>query len=281
MKVFNDICFEGLEKILENIENFTPITSDNGITINGYSAEDNMDQLIKENPNLTFVDLGDCGSELKSAYSLPFDTKLFILAIDSPEFSRNSSINKFDYEIYLNNGTQLKDLSPCFGLKLSVSSNIIDTESVKLSKAIEFNNLGYDIYNESNVFYTDVCSPASEDGNDITLSDRKKNYLPNVSICNEGCEYDYVDYENERFICKCEVDKNNIYIITDKNEEEKEEDEDESYLDYFLSLINYKIALCYNLFFQFSSFYYNAGFYISFSTLLICLILMISFAKKV
>ena len=163
-------------------------------------------------------------------------------------------------------------------MKLSVSSNIKDTESVKLSKAKEFNNLGYDIYNESNAFYKDVCSPASEDGNDITLSDRKKNYLPNVSICNEGCEYDNVDYENERFICKCDVDKNNINKITDKNEEEKEEDE--SYLDYFLSLINYKIALCYNLFFQFSSFYYNAGFYISFSTLLICLILMIVFCTR-
>ena len=84
------------------------------------------------------------------------DTKLFILAIDIHDFSGNSSINKFDYEIYLNNGSQLKDLSPCYGLKLSVSSSIKDTESVKLNKAKEFNKLGYDIYNESNAFYTDV-----------------------------------------------------------------------------------------------------------------------------
>ena len=279
MKVFNDICFEGVEKILEDIENFTPITSHNGITINGYSAEDNIDQLIKANPDLTFVDLGDCGKELKSVYNLPLDTKLFILAIDSPDFSGNSSINKFDFEIYLNNGTQLKDLSPCYGLQLSVSSNIKDTESVKLNKALEFKNLGYDIYNESSVFYTDICSPASEDGNDITLSDRKRNYLPNISICNEGCQYNYVDYENERFICKCDVDKNNINEKKDENEDEKIED-DQSYLDYFLSLINYKIALCYNLFFQFTSFYYNAGFYISFSNLLICSILTIIFCTK-
>ena len=128
LKVFNDICFEGIEKILEDIENFTPITLGSGITINGYFAEDNIDQLIKENPNLTFLDLGHCSPILKSAYNLPLDTKLFILAIDIHDFSGNSSINKFDYEIYLNNGSQLKDLSPCYGLKLSVSSSIKDTE---------------------------------------------------------------------------------------------------------------------------------------------------------
>ena len=35
-----------------------------------------------------------------------------------------------------------------------------------------------------------------------------------------------------------------------------------------------------NLFFEFKSFYYNAGFYISFCTMLICIILMILFLAK-
>ena len=42
-------------------------------------------------------------------------------------------------------------------------------------------------------------------------------------------------------------------------------------MDYFLSFINYKIATCYELFFDFKSYYYNAGFYIAVGTLVLCL----------
>jgi len=51
-------------------------------------------------------------------------------------------------------------------------------------------------------------------------------------------------------------------------------------LDYFLSLINYKITTCYELFFDFTSYYYNAGFYIAVGTLVICLLEMLFFIFK-
>ena len=74
-------------------------------------------------------------------------------------------------------------------------------------------------------------------------------------------------------ICECNINPN-LNISYEEEKEEEKEEIDESYLDYFLSLINYKIVICYNLFFKFSSFYYNAGFYISFPTLLVCFIFM-------
>ena len=62
--------------------------------------------------------------------------------------------------------------------------------------------LGYDIYNLSDIFYTDNCSPAADKGSDIILSDRVEYYYPqNVTICKEGCEYGGVDFENQRIIC--------------------------------------------------------------------------------
>ena len=51
------------------------------------------------------------------------------------------------------------------------------------------------------------------------------------------------------------------------------------FLEFFLSLINYKISVCYVLFFDFKSYYYNAGFYIAFGTLLFCICQMIIFLK--
>ena len=61
------------------------------------------------------------------------------------------------------------------------------------------------------------------------------------------------------------------------DEEYKEKKDDSSYLDYILSLINYKIGVCYHLFFDFKSYYYNAGFYIGFGTLVLCLVAMLIF----
>ena len=197
--------------------------------------------------------------------------KLYILVIDTPNFNRTVPINMYNFEIYLENGTQLKDLSSLYDSKIVVSSNIKNLDIINYEKAKEFNELGYDIYNKSNSFYTDNCAPASENGNDITLDDRMKNYYPSdATLCNEGCEYSNANFESQRIVCECSINAN----YSNSNEEENEEEIDESYLHYFLSFINYKIILCYNLFFEFTSFYYNAGFYISFTTLIVSSILM-------
>ena len=278
IKVYNQICIEGIDKLIENLDDndLIPITTESGIAINAFSADASMENLIKKNPDLTFVDLGDCKKKLIGAYNLPPDTQLFIIGIDSPCLYDNSSISVFNYEIYLKNGTQIKDLSACDGTKIKISSNIKDLDSINYYKAIEFYEEGYDIYNRSNIFYVDLCAPAQDNGNDITLVDRAKYYFPKVSICNEGCIYNVIDFNNKRFICDCNADLNKTIFKMDVQKKEQIDD-DESYLEYFLSLINYKIFLCYDLFFEFESFYYNAGFYISFITMLICLILMISF----
>ena len=276
IKVYNQICIEGIDKLINNLDDndLIPITTDSGTAINAFSADASMENLIKKNPSLTFVDLGECKNKLKGAYNLPPDTQFFIIGIDSPCLYDNSSINIFNYEIYLKNGTQIKDLSACNGITVKVSSNINDLERVNYYKAIEFYEEGYDIYNRSNIFYVDLCAPAQDNGNDITLEDRAKYYFPNVSICNEGCAYNVIDFNNKRFICDCDADLSSFKY---KQVNIEQIEEEESYLEYFLSLINYKIFLCFDLFFQFESFYYNAGFYISFITMLICLILMICF----
>ena len=51
------------------------------------------------------------------------------------------------------------------------------------------------------------------------------------------------------------------------------------YLEYFLSLINYKIIICYELFLDYKSYYYNAGFYIAVGTLIFCIAQIIIFIK--
>ena len=284
MKVHNNICIKNVKEMVNkfinnnNTEIEKPIETPSGTIIYGYPVDSPKENLIEEYPNITFVNLGECEYKIKADYNLLNDTKLYILGIDSPNLYHNSSINAFSYEIYLRNGTQLKDLSACDESKITTSSKINNLGVIKFEKAKQFSGDGYDIYNKSNKFYVDNCAPANDNGNDITLEDRVTYYYPEINICNEGCDYDSIDFETERFICKCSVilDKN----ITIKNNKDKNNEEDETYLDYFLSLINYKIFKCYDLLMNFDNYYYNGGFYIGSFTFATSLILIFVFCFK-
>ena len=138
--------------------------------------------------------------------------------------------------------------------------------------------MGYDIYDENSNFYFDQCSTAAINGNDIILSDRKKDFFPSeVSLCNDSCTYSQIDFESKRFTCDCDM---NYDFKKPKRKEKKEEKEDDtSYLNYFLSLINYKIIKCYKLFLEYKSYYYNAGFYIAVGNLLFSFLQILIFVK--
>ena len=206
-----------------------------------------------------------------SYYNLPENTELFILGIDSPNKDILSSSNVFNYGVYLQNGTLLDHKEACKDTKIEISTPITNPELIKLKEAVYFSDMGYDIFDENSDFYKDQCSPASIEGNDIILLDRKKDFYPEgISLCNDSCHYSEVDLENKRFTCECDL--NYDYSQNNKKEKknDKNKDDDESYVDYFLSLINYKIIKCYKLFFDYKSYYYNIGFYISVGTLIFC-----------
>ena len=280
MKSYNGVCLELIKEYAENLEFIenddiiVPIVTPSGVIISAFSLDSSMEELIDKYPNITFVDLGECKDRIIEEYNFPKNVKLFIIGVDIPDIFGNSSINVYNYEIYLKNGTQIENTSACDDVKIFLSSQIKDLEEIKFNKAIDFyEENGYDIYNRTDVFYMDPCAPAHEKGNDISLNDRYKDFFPNISICNEGCIYKNVDLKNQRFICKCNANLSQKIYNYNGEDIEYAEGGDETYGQYFLSLINYKIFKCVNLFFEFRSFYSNAGFYISFITLIICLVL--------
>ena len=282
-QVFNGICFENFESLTKNIksmsENNEVLETSSGIIIRGYSSNSNSDkESIDKDAKYSLVYLGDCEEKLKSYYNLTNDTELFILGIDSPNKDISASINTYNYGVYLEDGTLLDHINVCKESKISISSPIINPELVKLEEASYFFDIGYDIFDENSNFYLDHCAPASINGNDVILSDRKKDFYPsNVSLCNDSCYYSQVDFNSKRFTCECDL----VYNFSEKNIKTQEivEEEDVGYIEYFLSLINYKIITCYELFYDYKSYYYNAGFYIAVSTLFFCLLQIIIFFK--
>ena len=258
-----------MEEIINNLQNIdSPINLNFGITINPYLLSKDFNDLIKEYKNLTFVDIGECTKIILDHYKLKDRNQIYLIGYDTPSNDSLSSINNFNYEIYLFNGTQV-DLSICQDIKIKISSPIKNPSSVRLDGAFNFFNQGYDIYNKSDNFYNDICSKISNDGYDIILSDRKKDFYPNISLCNDHCVYASVDYESERFICDCD-------IIEDKEEEEENVEENN---DNFFEEEDFKsleLLFCYKPLFTFDGIKKNVGFY---SLMIILLINMISVIK--
>ena len=275
MKIFNFICFEDILEIEKNIVNISnanlPINTSPGISIYIYYNQSSVDKAFKLYTNLSVLYLNDCENKLKEEYNLAPDEKLYILGIDSPNILEKSPINVYNYEIFLENGTQIKDLSICENTSLTLSSAIIDDKLVHYEEALYFSSYGYDIYNINDKFYTSYCSPASINNNDITLDDRFKDFYPsNISLCNDSCTYSYVNLTSKRIFCSCHPYK------YQKNEREKSQ---ESYSNYLLSLINYKIIVCYKLLYDFKNYYYNFGFFLGISVLIFCFCEFIIFMK--
>ena len=281
-QVFNNICFENFEEITNNIQSMSEnemIISKSGVIIHGYSTKQTEKKSEDKDANYSLVYLGDCEYKIKSYYNLPNETELFILGIDSPNKDILSSTNVFNYGVYLSNGTLLDHNEACKETKISISSPITNPDIIKLEEAVYFSEMGYDIYDESSNFYNDRCSPAAINGNDIILKDRKNDFYPEgISLCNDSCVYSQIDLNSKRFICECDLSYNySEKIKKEKNDDETEDDT--SYVEYFLSLINYKIGKCYKLFFEYKSYYYNAGFYIAVGTLFFCLLQMLIYLK--
>ena len=122
-------------------------------------------------------------------------------------------IPKIEYEVYYPLYTtelyQL-NLSICENTKIDILIPIILNESL-------------DKYDSNSDYYNNLCSKTtSERGTDISLSDRKNEFIDNnMTLCEENCELINYDYNYKKVKCSCEIKIKLPYfddIHFDKNE---------------------------------------------------------------
>ena len=271
MTVINNICFINFQ----NITNYIKYISDNDlyiftspkVMIKGYTKFIKVDI----NKNYSIVYLNECEESLKDYYNLSSETILYLLGVESPNKNKTKLTNIYNFGVYLENGTQL-NLSICDGGQIMLYSPIINNSLLKLNEAKYFYSYGnYNIYNENDKFYTDICSPASINGNDITLDDRYKDfYVSNATFCNDTCTFYMINFDIEKIECTCEIIVNYSYNESIENDSNNEE-ENYTYLEYFLSLINYNIVVCFNLLLNPLNYLGNIGLYIGISINALCI----------
>ena len=161
-------------------------------TITFTSSENQKNNI---NNNMTRIDLGQCEIELRNFYNLSDDKVLFMRKIDIK--MPGMKIPKIIFDVYCKlNDTNL--------IKLNIS--ICDNSRVEISIPIKITE-NLDKLNSSSGYFNDICYiTTSESGTDISLEDRKKDFIEgNKTICQEDCYFSEYNCENQNAKCLCKV----------------------------------------------------------------------------
>ena len=214
-----------------------------------YTMTSTQNQRKNENKKTTVINLGKCEIKLKEIYRIPENETLYITKVDIRE--EGMKIPKIEYEVYyyqkFNKTLSKLDLTHCQGIKIDIFIPVHLNDS--LNK-----------YNQSSDFYNDVCSKTtSESGTDISLSDRKKNFIDNnMTLCEEDCNLDDYNHETEIAKCSCLV-KINMPLLDDIKF-----DKDKLYKQFtdINNIMNLKFLKCYKSVLKWKELKNNYGFYI-------------------
>ena len=151
--------------------------------------------------NLSIINLEDCENTLKVIYNINMSIPLIIFKIDY--FIPGLLIPIVEYELYHPLNKSKLDMSYCNNT-INISLPVSNAESDK------------DKHNPKSKYYTDKCySYTTDDGTDIPIYDRKKEYIDNnLSLCEYNCYYINYETNNKHAECDCEM-KGNIELYSD------------------------------------------------------------------
>ena len=213
-------------------------------------------QKNNNNPNVSSIDLGECENILKSEYNIPNEQSLLIIKNDI----KNQDTTYVQYEIYDPITRKQLDLNYCNDVKISIYVPVnLNEETISLYDAL--NKSGYNLFDSGDSFYNDICTPfTSSNGTDMILEDRKKeiyNSNGNISMCQNGCKFEFYNITSKKAKCNCEVQ--NVHIETDESKIVfSKKDLAENFLK-TLTNSNFMVLKCYKLAFKFKNFFKNKG----------------------
>ena len=112
-------------------------------------------------------------------------------------------------------------------------------------------------YDLNNSYYNDICNNLNENGLDITLYDRKIEYINNnLYLCTINCTYIGYNRDNKTVTCLCQIQQG-ILIYTDINKEQIINS-----ITNIKRKLNLNVMKCYNLLFSKEGLIINFGNYI-------------------
>ena len=143
---------------------------------------------LPDNYSLSIIDLGQCEGILKEAYGLNEDDDLII--VKQERLSDKSSEKEIQFEVFEPYNMTKLNLSLCSETDINIYVKLeLSPETESLND--ELSKLGFNMFDISNRFYTDLCTPfKTSRKTDMILSDRIDDIYNNPDAqCQPNCEF--------------------------------------------------------------------------------------------
>ena len=235
------------------------------------SKDNNQKNEINSKTNNTNIDFGECEKKIRKKYNILKNESLYILKMDVKQ--DGYKIPKIQYEVYYPLNSHNND-SKLYLLNLSICEDVnIDIYLPVLL------NISLDKIDPNSKYFNDICNTfTSDDGTDLTLSERKKNYIKNnLSVCEENCQFEGYNETIGKAKCSCQVKTNFITKISENNF--NQEELYKSFTD-FNNIFNIKVIKCIDLIFSIKAFRENYANIILIVIILLYFICLIIFICK-
>ena len=163
----------------------------------------------KKSEQTSTLDISECSKLLKKKYGLSDEEDLMVIKGDLLK----------EYNEYLGQTTEYQLFSTSLGAFLPLSACEEAGTTVTVINPFEsllgsFQNResyqsvadnGYNVFDYESPFYNDICAPfTNENGNDVLLEDRRKDYFnEKLNLCEEGCQFVEYSISSNTITCKC------------------------------------------------------------------------------
>ena len=188
------------------------------------------------------IDFKNCSEVVKNYYNV---TELVAAVADKKTNSNPTSFYGFYHPI---SGIKLDSDKLCNDSSVQITENlmaILDEEDEDYSLQVYLINQGINIFDENSDFYADICfdfdNPLSRD---IPLKDRQRSAFPDAKLCDEGCVFEGMNFDEMTASCSCkyrDISQSNIEPIIE-----------DMFGDVFelIEASNLEVLKCYNNFFK-------------------------------
>ena len=196
------------EEIINHIEieSFT----EEGITIlgNDYTVQVYpTSNQINESNAISSISLGNCEFILRRENGIPNDEPLLIYKIDIER--ENAITPKVEYKMFTIHKREL-ELSVCESEGIVVSSPIVNKNMMNYTFGEMMSaQYGFDVYDKADPFFNDKCVTFSNNSIDFPIKDRRNDYFVDVDLCDEGCSYDTISFQENKISCNCSSESEN------------------------------------------------------------------------
>ena len=229
----------------------------NNISIELTSFKLELERLSKifngeEDPKTKIIDLSQCEALLKKKYGISDEEDLLIVKGDLVEKLSEAYLGStVEYQIFSTSLGAFLPTSDCAasGTTMDVYSPI-DTSGLvtefQYKKTFQSVSENYNPFDFESPFFNDICTPfTNENGNDVLLDDRRKDYYnSDTSLCEQNCYFMGYNISLKMYACKCVTKAGVGEISGELDDKFKYKEMPDDFLDLVSRRSNIKVFKC-------------------------------------